>query len=529
MTDRGRRIIIIGAGHNGLVCAATLARAGHHVTVFEAATSVGGAAITREFAPGFRVSAGAHLLHALDPAIAREMKLADHGLDYAATGLGTVGLDPDGQWLRYLGAELEGPGASDADREAIKTFDRQFGRFAALLRNLRGQVPPRLGTRDRGDLLALGKLGWAIRRLGRDDMREFLRIAGINVYDVLNERFESPLLKGAISLDGTLGTFAGPRSNNTVFNLLNRYDDQGYAIPAGGMGTVTAAMADAARQAGADIRTGCPVRRVMMDFDRACGVRLETGDEHTADVVISNADPRTTLGELLGLQRLEAGFAHRVKHIRAKGGVAKLHLALDGLPAFNGLDEALTGQRLVIAPDPDYVERAFNHAKYGEFSAQPAMEITIPSLHDNRLAAPGQHVLSANVQWAPHDLKGGWNGARRHLVEACLLMLEQYAPGIRDQVLHHELRSPWDLAAEFGNAGGHWHHAELTLDQSMMLRPVPGAAQYATPVNGLYLCGAGSHPGGGIMGNAGRNAAWVVDRDLAAGTTGTPEPTEDEA
>ncbi len=529
MTDRQRRIIVIGAGHNGLVCAATLARAGHQVTVFEARHRSGGAATTREFAPGFRVSAGAHLLHALDPAIAKEMNLAKHGLAYAATGLGTVALAPDGQWLRYRGGKLEGPGALDADREAMKIFDRQMDRFAALLRNLRSEVPPRLGTRDRGALLALGRLGWAIRRLGRDDMREFLRIAGINVYDVLNERFDNPLLKGALSLDGTLGAHLGPRSNNSVFNLLNRYTREGYAIPAGGLGAVSAAMADAARAAGADVRTHCPVRRIVVDFDRAAGVRLETGEELAADVVISNADPKTTFIELLGQRHLEAGFAHRVRNIRSNGGVAKLHLALDGLPAFNGLDEAMTGQRLVIAPDPDYVERAFNHAKYGEFSKHPALEITIPSLHDNRLAAPGQHVLCANVQWAPYHLKGGWNGARRHLVEACLVMLEQYAPGIREQVLHHELRSPWDLEQEFGMSGGHWHHAELALDQSMMLRPVPGAAQYATPVNGLYLCGAGSHPGGGIMGNAGRNAAWVVDRDLAAGTTGTPEPTEDEA
>lgn len=514
MTD----VIVIGAGHNGLVCAAMLARAGHTVTVLEANDRVGGLAATREFAPGFRVSSGAHLLYGLDAGIVKDLGLQRHGMKMAVTGLGTVALDENGRWLRFLGSELDGPGATDADRAAMKDFDRRMSRFAGILHDLRGQVPPRLGRRDFGDLLALGKLGLAIRRLGREDMREFLRIAGINVHDVLQETFESELLKGALSVDGTLGSFLGPRSNNSVFCLLNRYPGEaGYAIPTNGMGRLGSALADAARTAGADIRTGSRVRRIHMNFDRAAGVQLEDGERLGADAVISSADPKSTFEALLGPQHLEAGFANRVRHIRARGCVAKLHLALRGLPEFAGLDMELVGQRLVIAPDLQYVESAFNHAKYGDFSDAPVLEISIPSVFDNYMAGPGRHVLSANVQWAPRDLKGGWNGRRDHLLEATMDVLERHAPGIRDQVMHSELLTPADLERDFGLTGGHWHHAELSLDQGLMLRPVPGAAQYATPVPGLFLCGAGSHPGGGIMGHAGRNAARVVQAALANG------------
>ena len=214
--------------------------------------------------------------------------------------------------------------------------------------------------------------------------------------------------------------------------------------------------------------------------------------------------------QLLGARNLEAGFAHKVQNIRSRGCVAKLHLALDGLPEFSGLDTQLAGERLVIAPSLQYIEHAFNHAKYGEYSARPVMEITIPTVHDDSLASNGQHVLSANVQWAPYDLKAGWSEGKAAFQDVVIDTLAAYAPGIRDQIKHTELLTPADLESEFRMTGGHWHHAELSLDQSMMIRPVPGAGQYASPVDGLWLCGAGSHPGGGVMGSAGRNAAQAI-------------------
>ncbi|MEE4174211.1 MAG: NAD(P)/FAD-dependent oxidoreductase [Xanthomonadales bacterium] len=505
------RAIVIGAGHNGLTCAAYLAKGGMQVTVLEASGQVGGAAITREFTDGFRVSAGAHLLYALSPDVRRELALERYGLRLAAEGLSTIGLHPDGEVVAVRGDQLEGPGALDSDREAMRRYAEQMNRFAAIVWGLKDQLPPRLGTKNTGDLLSLAKLGLRIRRLGTDDMREFLRIAGINVYDVLEERFDSDLLKGTLSLDGTLGSFLGPRSNNSVFCALHRFNQgQGYAIPEGGMGTVSIALDGAARAAGAQIRTGARVANIRMDFDRVCGVTLEDGEELDAGLIISSADPVTTFERLLGPRHLEAGFANRVHHIRNRGCVAKLHLALDGTPMFTGLDGEQRGQRLVIAPDLDTVERAFNHAKYGEYSANPIMEISVPTVFDDTLAPSGKHVLSANVQWAPHDLAAGWSEARDDFEALCLDTLEAYAPGLREQVVASELLTPADLEAGFGMTGGHWHHGEFSLDSFFMLRPVPGAAQYHTPVNGLFLCGAGSHPGGGVMGCAGRNAAKAV-------------------
>ena len=247
-----------------------------------------------------------------------------------------------------------------------------------------------------------------------------------------------------------------------------------------------------------------------MDFDRACGVELETGEQLEAATVVSSADPKTTFNRLLGAQNLEAGFAHKIKNLRSKGNVAKLHLALSGLPDFTGLDDSLSGERLLIAPSLEYVEHAFNHAKYGEYSKQPVIEITLPSVNDDSLAPAGQHVLSANVQWAPIDLKQGWDEAKSGFTETAIDVIARYAPDIRSKILHSELLTPADIERDFRITGGHWHHAELAMDQFLMMRPVPGAAQYATPVNGLWLCGAGSHPGGGVMGCAGRNAATAI-------------------
>jgi phytoene dehydrogenase-like protein len=352
-------------------------------------------------------------------------------------------------------------------------------------------------------MLGAAMLGLDIRLLGRDSMREFLRIAGINIYDVLEEIFESPLLKGALAFDAVLGTNLGPRSNNSVLALLHRLSghaqgNAGSSIPEGGMGAISESMAAAARA------------RITLDGDRVAGVELESGEKIAAGTVVSNADPATTLLRLLGARHLETGFTQRVRHIRSKGMAAKLHLALDALPAIARLSAELAGERLVISPDPVYLEHAFDHAKYGQCSPDPAIEITIPSLHDKSLAPAGKHVLSAIVLYAPFDPRASGDGPRRELLERTLSVLERHAPGLRRQIVGSELLLPADIEREFRITGGHWHHGELALDQIMMMRPVPGAAQYAMPVGGLFLCGAGCHPGGGVMGSAGRNAAHAV-------------------
>jgi phytoene dehydrogenase-like protein len=333
---------------------------------------------------------------------------------------------------------------------------------------------------------------------------------------VVEESFESPALKAALAFDAVLGTNLSPRANNSVLALLHRLSGiasgttGGVSLPAGGMGAVSEAFAKAATAAGATIRLSTPVKSIALEGDRVSGVVLASGETLSAGVVVSNADPKRTLFELLGARHLETGFVHRIRHFRTKGMAAKLHLALDSLPEFSRLPAELAGERLVIAPDLVYLEHAFDAAKYGENSPHPALEISIPTVHDHTLAPPGKHVLSAVVQYAPFDPAASTDAARARMLENTLKVLETYAPGIRDKVSASQLLLPADLEREFRLTGGHWHHGELALDQMLMLRPVPGAAQYAMPVNGLYICGAGAHPGGGVMGCAGRNAAQAV-------------------
>lgn len=511
-----KKIVIVGAGHNGLTCAAYLAKAGHEVTVLEASTRIGGAASTHEFAEGFRVSSAAHLLYLLDEEIIRELELEQHGLELACDNLDTVALDPGGHHLRISGDRMTGEDLSREDHNALVDYRKQMLRFAGIIADLHDKVPPRLASGERSDALSLAKLAWRIRRLGKSGMREFLRIAGINIYDILEERFENELLKGALSLDGVLGTNFGPRSNNSVFAALHRLSGSvkgvagAQALPRGGMGAVTSALAEAARANGVSMIIDARVGKIEVESGRVTGATLATGEIMPADAVISSLDPRTTLLDLLGPRELDAGMVRKVNHIRQRGTAAKLHLALDGRPDVTGLEDDLLGHRLVIAPDMDYVERAFNHAKYGEHSVEPVMEITIPSIRDPQLAPEGKHVLSAVVQYAPYDLKAGWDSESDGFKALVIDTLERYAPAIGEQIIASELLTPVDLELRFGNAGGHWHHAELGLDQFLMLRPTAGVAQYAAPVEGLFLCGAGSHPGGGVMGHAGRNVARLV-------------------
>jgi phytoene dehydrogenase-like protein len=339
------------------------------------------------------------------------------------------------------------------------------------------------------------------------------------VHDLLEERFELPLLKGALALDAVLGTNYGPRSPGTVLSLLYRMaasrGDDSLALPHGGLGAVAEALAAAARAAGAEIRVASPVSRILVRADRVAGVVLASGEEIAASAVVSSADPRSTFLGLLGSEHLDAGFVRRVTQVRSRGLTAKLHLALDRLPAFPGLPAAQLNGRLLVAPSADYIERAYNHAKYNEYSQAPMLEVTLPTLADPELAPPGKHVMSVIAQYAPYALAGGWEGQRQAFSDRIVETLAAYAPPLRECIVASELLTPPDIEREFRISGGHWHHAELALDQFLMVRPVPGAAQYRTPVAGLFLCGAGCHPGGGVMGLPGRNAARAMMQKAA--------------
>ncbi|MDH3748252.1 MAG: NAD(P)/FAD-dependent oxidoreductase [Gammaproteobacteria bacterium] len=507
MTDK-YDAIIVGAGHNGLVCSALLAKAGRKVLVLEANEQVGGAAVTREFADGYSVSACAHLLYQLQPAVRKDLGLKP---DFATEDMTTIALATDGKHVRISAEVVDG--VSDADADQFRRFQKRMTRFSDLLRTYLNKPPPRLGTMNRNDLAILAQLGFDIRRLGRTEMQEFLRLIGMNIHDEVDERFDSGLLKGAISLDAVLGTHLGPRSPNTIMTYLYRLAGEHgrTAVPKGGMGSVSEELAHVARSAGATIRTSMPVKRIMVRNGRVVGVETDRGEQFESLMIISNADPKRTVMDLLGARYVETGFAQRIKHLRARGNSAKLHLALDGLPAIEGLSKKDFAERLVIAPDEHYVEGAFNPAKYGESSPEPVVEMTFPSFRDTSLAPTGKHVMSAVVQYAPYELKGGWStDAQQAFKQTVIKTIANYAPDIEERITASELLTPADIEREFHITGGHWHHGELTLDQFLFVRPVSGAAQYSLPIDGLYLCGAGAHPGGGVSGAAGRNAARAI-------------------
>ncbi len=509
----GRSVVIVGGGHNGLVCAAYLARAGYSVQVLEARDTVGGGASTDYFAEGYRVSGLAHLLHSLNPRVCKDLGLKDAGLD-TGSPLNTILLDTRGRHLTLAANEVTGEDISQEETAAYRLFKKQFHEYARALAPLMENKPPRLKNMDRADRFTLAKLGWKLRfGLGSDAMQEFLRVGGINIFDVLNEVFKDDRLKGALAADAVLGHHMGPRTPNTVLTYLHRLRGEihGFqSLPPGGMGKIASALSEAATRAGATIRTAARVERILVADGRATGIQLDSGEQIWADIVISNADAKTTFLGLVGTLELDAMFAQRISRTRTRGNVAKFHLGLNALPAIDGLSEEQLGQRLLIAPDMRYVEHAFNHAKYGEYSENPVLEITIPSISDPALAPPGHHVVSVSASFAPYDLKQGWDIGRCDFSNRILSVIDRYAPGFSSLVVAQELLTPVDIEARYNVTGGHWHHGEMSIDQSFMMRPVHGSAQYNTPIDGLFLCGAAAHPGGGINGTAGRNAAQRI-------------------
>lgn len=508
MTER-TDVIVIGAGHNGLTCATLLARAGLRVIVVERCDHAGGMADTREFAPGFRVSGCGNFLYQLPGQFLDQMRLISHGLTMDPRPLDTVALN-EGHAPRLVGLRAgDGTAHNDALLEAWRELTL---RLAGFIDQLGNAPPPRLHQSDRHNKMSLARIGLALRRMGRDDMRELLRLIGSNIYDLLNESLSDDMLKGALALDAVLGTHMGPRSPGTVLTYLHRLGSgDGPRQPIGGFGALSSALADAAREAGVQIRFDCPVKRIEVNARRACGVTLGNGSTLHAQQIVSAADPKTTFLQLLGARHLETGFTRRVHNLRAKGTSARLHVALKALPPAPSGREDLLRQRMVFAPDMDFVERAFNAVKYGEASAQPVLEMALPTLADPALAPAGQHVLAITAQYAPFKPDHGWSDAARADYQAAILQcVERALPGVAPHIVGTELLVPDDIATTYGCHGGHWHHGELALDQFLFTRPVAFAAQYSTPVDNLFLCSAGTHPGGHISGRSGTLAAQAV-------------------
>lgn len=516
MTEKQFDTIIIGAGHNGLVCGNYLARAGQKVLLIEKSAKPGGLGAAHEFHPGFQAPV-AHQVFRFSEKIAQDLDLSSHGLELQRQNQKLASLSENGRHIVIEGSKIEG--IEEGDLARWPEFLRLNEKFAAALEPFWMQTIPRVAKGRVSELLTFGKIGLTLKRLGKADMREFLRVLALPTRDLMDEFFSDERLKAALGWDGLIGSRMAPRSpNNAIPALLYRMAGSSgnqRMVPSGGPGMLIDALESSARAANCEIRLSAAVSRIIVNGDvdglKAQGVELDDGTVIHSDRVLSSADPKTTFFKLAGVQNLEIGFTNRIRRLRTDGLVAKLHLGLDRLPAVEGIS-SLEG-RLLIAPSQDAIEFAFDDSKYGRFSHQPVMEICLPSLTDPNLAPRGQHVLSAHIMYVPYELKGGWTfEARQQLMEKSLDTLSRHLPGIGECIIGQELLTPLDLERQYGVTGGHWHHTEFALDQMLMMRPTYEAAQYRTPIDGLLLCGAGCHPAGDLSGLAGHNAAREVLR-----------------
>jgi phytoene dehydrogenase-like protein len=523
-----RRVIVIGAGHNGLTAAFHLAKAGLKPLVLEAREVVGGGAVTSDLHPGFRCPTLSHRT-LLRSDLVREMDLERRGVEFLRSPVDVFAPSLDGPPLTIYaddGRTVESIRRLSArDAESFPAYREAMRHVTSVLAPVLASPAPDISDPDAGDLWNLLKAGRRFRGLGKKDAYRLLRWVPMPVADLAREWFESDLLRAAVAAPGLSGTMLGPRSAGSALVLMLQDAHCSQAGGAwrvrGGPGALTHAMAEAARAAGAEIRTGARVERMLVDNGRAAGVVIE-GREQPAAAIVSAVDPKTTFLRLVDPGDLTPDFLMKMRNYRAAGTVAKVNLALSALPAFQGPAEAghavreavaaetLSG-RMHIGPGLDYLERAFDHAKYGELSSDPWLDVTIPSVLDPALAPAGAHVMSIYAHYAPYRLRAtGWPAANAPLLDRVLATLERFAPGIGELVVASQVISPLELETEYGFYGGHVFHGELALDQLAMMRPILGYGRYAGPIDGLFLCSAGTHPGGFMTGGSGKLAARVV-------------------
>lgn len=519
--------IVIGGGHNGLTCAAYLARAGRKTLVLERRHVLGGAAVTEEVFPGYRFSVCSYVVSLLRPEIIRDLDLPAHGLELLPLdGTFTPMLNGDYLWRvnDHSKTRREIARHSRTDADAYDDYGMamvEMGRFAKPILSMTPPDPMSLDPRGLLDLLAVGK---RFRGMRYHDKVNQVQLLTMSAVDFLDQWFETDALKATMSASGIIGTFLGVRSPGTAYVLLHHYMGEidgafrSWGLSRGGTGAVSNAIAGAARRLGAEIRTETPVARILTRNGRTIGVALETGDEIQADLVVSSVDPRLTFERFMDAKELPGEFMEGVRRYKYRGSSGKVNLALDALPDFTclpGPGEHLRGA-VSISPSIDYMERAYDEAKHGAFSSRPYIDIVIPTLSDSSLAPPGKHVMSCFVQYAPYHLKAGdvWDDARREAFgDAVIDAIAVHAPNIKNIIRHRQVLTPLDIERTFGLSEGNIFQGELSLEQLFFLRPVPGWAQYATPIQQLYMCGSATHPGGGIMGAPGKNAAEKILKD----------------
>lgn len=514
--------IVIGAGHNGLVAAAMLAAAGQRVLVVEKRDTLGGAAATEEIFPGYRVDTGGTDTSLLQEEVIQKLNLRQHGLQFHESPALLFAPQPDGRaltiWRDEARTTAEIAKFSERDAQQWPAFRRQVERFTGMLRGMLLLTPPDLAGMRRGDIMSWGPLALQVRRQGGEDMMELFRVLPMAAQSYLDEWFESDALKGALGGSAVTGTALGPRSGGT--NLMFLYQNLGgllnHRIVMGGIGRLADALAAAARDRGATIRAGAGVEQILIDNGAAVGVRLDTSEEIRSARVLSNADPRRTLFGLVGPQHLEPDVMRYVRNIVYRGVTARLNLVVNGLPRFEGQPEIeQLGGRIRLSPSLDYLEKAYDASKYGRYSERPYLELFIPTLRDRSLitgAGSGEHhIITATMQYAPYALRDGeWPAKAEGLATTILDALETIAPGLRQQIVHQNLTTPLDFERVYQLTEGSIYHGQMGLDQMLVMRPIPEWSRYETPIRNLYLCGAGSHPGGGVTGAPGYNAARVV-------------------
>lgn len=517
-------IVVIGGGVNGLTCAAYLAKRGLQPLVLEAGATVGGGARTELIAPGFKAPVLSHAAGPLRRDVLAHLDLRRHGLEFVTSDVSVAALGPDGPPLLLS----DDPKRTAKDLREFSAKDaEQWPRFVATVAAL-GRVIGTLYTATpapvddpRGrDLWALLRTLRAFRALGKADAYRLLRWGPMAVADLVAENFEHERLRAAVAADGLLGTRFGPWSAGSGMVLLLAAANEAVAPPRswfarGGPGAIAAALERAVRSAGGTVRVNARVTRITVDDGRARGVVLEDGTEIRARAVVSGAHPQHTLLSLCDPADLGPEFLWRLRNYRSQGTLAKVNLALSAMPAFTRLDRRAIGSRIRVAPDVDYLERAFDHSKYGRYSSDPYLELTLPSVLDPALAPKDAHVMSVYVQFAPFALRGrSWDDEHDALGRTVIDTIERYAPGLRPLIVARQVITPLDLEREYGFVGGHIYHGELALDQLLTMRPLLGWGQYRTPIRDLYLCSSGTHPGTGLTGGSGANAAREIWRDL---------------
>ncbi len=516
--------VIVGGGHNGLVTAFYLARAGRKVLVLERREMVGGCAVTESIWPGYRVSTASYLVSLLQQKIVDDMQLERHGYRVDPKDPAFFSPFPDGRYFFTWqdGGKTLAEIAKFSKRDAARMpeFEEQLERLAKLVESLLLVCPPPFPPQGIGEIIEYLKLAGRLRGLSATDMVALVKIFTMSAADYLDEWFESPEVKVTLATDGVIGANGGPRSPGTAYILLHHCmggvgGKRGlWGFVRGGMGAVSDAMASAAKAAGAEIRCGVNVARILVKENRAVGVVLANGDEISAKMVASNLDPKRTFLKLLDASILPPEFARTIQHFRCEGISAKINLGVKALPNFKALPGASAPHHkatMHICPSMDYVEKAWDDAKYGKPSERPMLEMTCPSLYDPTLAPEGRHVIGIFLQYAPYTLRvGSWTELREPFFKRVLKIIDEYAPGFSSGIEHAELLTPVDLETRYGITGGNIFHGEMAIDQMFSLRPAARYANYKTPVAGLYLCGSGAHPGGGVMGAPGHNAAMVM-------------------